>query len=332
MIQPDLFEETDEDKIKRLEKTLTLEREEKWAAISSSEAYRVDLINCRKQLTREENARKILEGEINSAKERFEEIEKRTPERVQAAIERNPDLGNDLQMFRNQMQALREARHKAISAKSEEMNKLREDLANERALRERLDRKLNSLMSPNPGEICTEHFQEIESLGNELKAVRDENVHLNENLVRLKLELTQFSVKCLQLQNDLSEAHRKNERLARDFCDLEKDNERISLQLREVGDGQEASRGDHETEKEEMLKQMMALKDIARISRQMLAIRQNQIDGLKAKLSIIEETMNQNNTLDAGELKAEYEKQLNNIKTLKVSSHNLKSFILIFFL
>ncbi|XP_066993861.2 putative leucine-rich repeat-containing protein DDB_G0290503 [Anabrus simplex] len=72
-----------------------------------------------------------------------------------------------------------------------------------------------------------------------------------------------------------------------------------------------------ESEKEKYKTQIMALKEVIALSKEMLNVRENQVAQLKQSIREIEGTVVGNNRPITVELKAEYESQMENIKDLK---------------
>lgn len=234
---------------------------------------------------------------------------------------------SDLEAFRSQMQQLREARQKAISAKAQEMNQLREELALEKAERKRLERRLR-LVVPQQEETTTDLqtenlnlIQQVEDLKKELVPVislKEQNEKLVDMVQQLKRQVSELNTTVLQQQNNLTETRRKYERLLRDQAIAESEHSRSDVKLREVEEEQKRMWEEYDKEKQEIAKRTAALKEVISISRQMLLIREKQVIDLKQKLKDIEESIAERNRLEGTDLKVEYEKQLENIKVLKV--------------
>lgn len=234
---------------------------------------------------------------------------------------------SDLEAFRSQMQQLREARQKAISAKAQEMNQLREELALEKAERKRLERRLRRVV-PQQEETTTDLqtenlnlIQQVEDLKKELVPVislKEQNEKLVDMVQQLKRQVSELNTTVLQQQNNLTETRRKYERLLRDQAIAESEHSRSDVKLREVEEEQKRMWEEYDKEKQEIAKRTAALKEVISISRQMLLIREKQVIDLKQKLKDIEESIAERNRLEGTDLKVEYEKQLENIKVLKV--------------
>lgn len=350
MNDTDIFGETKDQKITRLENLLATERHEKWEIIEKSEKTRVDLVNSERELSEKTKHIIELQNELENSKRQINELEL-VPERLKTDTkvemedttepDEEPSMSSkskaELDRFRKDLLEKREARRKALSAVSGELNKLREELENEKEVRRKLERdmllqkKTETIQDEESASdisiVCVK--KENETLKMELniltediqklKELRTENGSLKVEIRQLGQEIRSLNTIILQLKNDYKEEKRKHERTNREKARVEEEKERNVKMRKDLEHEKERMWEEYDKEKEEINKRTAALKEVIEISRQMLTIRESQVQELKTKLKEIEESVSHSKILEEEGLRAEYEKQLENIKTLKVS-------------
>ncbi|KAK6627174.1 hypothetical protein RUM44_009651 [Polyplax serrata] len=322
-----IFGESTEDRLKRLEKHLASERQEKWSAIEFSEKCRIDLVNSERDLAKSNQEVRKLMGELEAHKKHIKDVEtaRKFGEEGECSGERRQTNGREsLQQFRKDLSAKREARQRALSAITAEMNGLREQLQKEKNRRCNLERELETSRQNHPLEsILSDNSSlrnEIEILrenAERLKNVSSENVRLKFEAKRLNEEMDSLNLNLGELKFEYYEEKRKHERT----MDRLKELENACEGNRQLRSGWEEEREKfyekYDQEKEEITKRTNALKEVITITRQMLAIRESQVQELKVQLKDIEESVKKSRIMEENGLKAEYEKQLENIKSLK---------------
>ncbi|KAL0280205.1 UNVERIFIED_CONTAM: hypothetical protein PYX00_001574 [Menopon gallinae] len=309
----EIYGETVEQRLVRLEKTLNSERKEKWKAIEDSEKVRVDLVNCERDLALKDEEVKRIQNElsesqkiISAMKEMIERLKNREDTEDEPELHiRSKD--NDMAEFKADLLAKRVIRQNALAAKSAEMQRLREELEKERLLRQNLQRQIET------GEKVDASI--AHSVTDE--ALRSENDRLRTKVQALDDEIRSLKSSVIQLKSDYKEEKRLHERTSKDKMTLQTENEEQAQMLKEMELEKERMWADYDREKIEVNKRTTALKDVVEISRQMLLIRETQVKELKKKLQEIEESVNNSKLPDQKNLREEYEKQLQNIKTLK---------------
>ena len=192
---------------------------------------------------------------------------------------RSPEVKAELERFQAEMSTIREIRQRVMHAVSSEMERLRTELNAEREARQRL-----------------------EQTGSSEKSKKEET---------LTLELEQAQQKMRADKRRLKQLSQENERLQ-----FELDNEHQILTER-TGD-LEKLQAQLKCEREHFQNQIVALKEVAAISKQMVVIRESQVVQLKEKLKEIEASVsNKVHEKLSVDLKAEYESQMVNIRSLK---------------
>ncbi|XP_034234119.1 golgin subfamily A member 3 [Thrips palmi] len=171
-------------------------------------------------------------------------------------------------MLRTQLGAQREARRRKLDEVSAEMDRLRAELAAERAMREQLERRLHD---------------------------DDEDQMLRDAML----------VESDQLRDDLEREREARQQVqlqaAAELATSREEGERATVQLDEVQ------------------RQATALKEVAALSKRMLAIREAQVHDMRQQLTAIEEKVGspEHTATTLTHLRSEYEKQITNIRGLK---------------
>jgi chromosome segregation ATPase len=197
---------------------------------------------------------------------------------------RSPEAKADMERFQAEMNTRREIRQRVLHAVSSEMERLRTELNSERETRKQLEQTLLHTGSNKKSE------QQSETLTLELGKAQE------------KMKVDKKRLKQLNQENERLQSDLENGRqiLAERTEDLEK----LQAQL--------------EAEREHFQKQIVALKEVAAISKQMLMIREGQVMQLKEKLKEIEASVtNRVHEKLTEDLKTEYESQMENIRSLK---------------
>ncbi|KAE8742592.1 hypothetical protein FOCC_FOCC011886 [Frankliniella occidentalis] len=218
----------------------------------------------------------------------------------------------ELAMLRTQLGAHREARRLKLEAVSAEMERLRAELAAERALRERLEAR--------DEQDAERHHQDAMAV--EAEQLREDLARERDARAQVHLQALQLQVRCDELQAalDAADGDARRERDAAGSARLEVSR----LQAEAAGAVEELTASREEAERvaaelTEVQRQAAALKEVAAISKRMLAIREEQVRDMKQQLTAIEEKVggpdHQATTLS--NLRAEYEKQIANIRGLK---------------
>lgn len=321
----------------------------------------MDLVNCKIELSKSNQKIEDLVKELETSKSRIEHLERNavvascSSANSSSVADESKTRQKSLTDFRADLKAKREARQRALSAVSLEMNTLREELKTEKALRRKLERELKSneeekLLStssppsspPDAASSMETVLSDNNSLKNEidiltenvqrLESVSSENIKLKFEIKRLNSELDSMNLNLGELKFEYYEEKRKHENTQRKLNEIiEKTNVAGG---KTVDDGKKSDWEEereklfekYDQEKEEIMKRTNALKEVLSITRQMLSIRECQVQELKVQLRDIEESVKKTKIMEENGLKVEYEKQLENIKSLKVSIIQKKNY------
>ncbi|XP_069703372.1 myosin-10 [Periplaneta americana] len=229
----------------------------------------------------------------------------------------NPEVRAEMVRFQAEMSTRREARQRAVQAVSAEMDRLRTELTTERDLRSQQEEKSAEKLQ----EVC----QENERLQEELQILRSQLEGKNDERIQELSQENQTLLSELELlRSDKEEAigkivsgfKQENERLQRELQDLRSHQEN-SDSLQELSLKNKILQSDL-TERtdgiEKLQSQVAALKEVVAISKQMLRIREGQVEQLRQKLNHIEASITSRLNED---LKNEYQSQMENIRRLK---------------
>ncbi|KAG5879174.1 hypothetical protein JTB14_037432 [Gonioctena quinquepunctata] len=177
-------------------------------------------------------------------------------------------------------------------------------------------------------EIINEKRKEMEDLKQEVLRLRRENEELrnsglakeletrkedsrNEENTRLREENEELKAHLDEQSKLLQESEfnmDKNRELRKNITELQTDLQSLNSRLL-----------DFENEKQEYRKHVVALKDVISVSKQMVKIKETEVQELKQKLEEIEKSLSERE-LDvlSQDMKNEYERQLSNIRNLRV--------------
>ncbi|XP_004928304.1 myosin heavy chain, cardiac muscle isoform [Bombyx mori] len=196
-----------------------------------------------------------------------------------------------------------------VKAREDEMNEFKKQLNIKREQRK---------------EILSRHRTEKENLE---KSLHDERVYtielcecnkqLRELLIRNNIEIPEnlrqpddthdISLAVVQLKDEFEKLKSLNNKLRQDLADSNKSLQDANSDI-----------ADLHAQNRESMKQISALKEVVTASKTMINLREDQLNGLKNKLQEIEKTLADRETnLLSADLRQEYEKQLQNIRTLR---------------
>lgn len=154
-----------------------------------------------------------------------------------------------LKEFRSEFEKKHVARREAIAERSREILFLREELIKYKKENE----ELKDIVKQNHVEDTT--IEDFEDIKFELKKLRTENTELQENISELKDEL-----------NKTQEISRQNLDLRKSIAEAQKDLQSVNSQILEF----EKDKHDYEAH-------VIALKDVIKVSKSLLEIRENQL-------------------------------------------------------
>ncbi|KAJ8719681.1 hypothetical protein PYW08_011856 [Mythimna loreyi] len=190
----------------------------------------------------------------------------------------------EMNEFKKQLDIKREQRRQILARHRNEKEELEKALLNEKAAKLELyesNKLLCELLSRNNIEIPDNILH--------LKG----NSELSDALAQMRDEFDDLKANNLKLRKDLSETNRALQGAYSDIADLNFQNT-------------------------ESIKQIRALKEVVAVSKTMISLREQQLSDLKEKLNEIERTLADRETnLLSADLRQEYERQLQNIRTLR---------------
>ncbi|KAJ8891171.1 hypothetical protein PR048_010686 [Dryococelus australis] len=206
----------------------------------------------------------------------------------QASLEREGRVAEDIEKFKMEISMKREARQRAMTAISSEMERLRTELAAERESNKQMKEDLDRIRSEKN---C--NHDGYEELYQSLESEREQN----------------------------RQTTTRNECLSSELDGLE---QLLTAKIKEL----EEVCKQFDVEREQYCKKVSSLKEVVSISKQLLSIREKQVDDLQFKLNNIQslvgdkrettdEQMNAACSQVAAGLRQEYQTQLGNIKSLK---------------
>ncbi|XP_037293428.1 paramyosin-like [Manduca sexta] len=191
---------------------------------------------------------------------------------------------DEMEEFRRQLNIKREQRKEILSRHRAEKEELEKSLQNEKKSKMKLyesNRKLRELLLIN-------------------------NIEIPENLQSSK-ENSDLTDAVAQISDEFEKMKSHNNKLRRDLADAN-----IALQ------GAYSDIADLNAQNTESIKQINALKEVVSVSKTMINLREGQLNELKNKLNEIERTLADRETnLLSADLRQEYERQLQNIRTLR---------------
>ncbi|GFG33355.1 hypothetical protein Cfor_04064 [Coptotermes formosanus] len=259
---------------------LNVEREEKNCAIKESERLRDELKNVKRPLV----ATTIgLQPQDVPQQQELHAGESAGTEGPALRRVRSPEVKAELERFQAEMGTIREIRQRVMHAVSSEMERLRTELNVEREARQQLE-------------------QTVLHTGSSEKSKKEETLTLELAQIQQKMRADKKRLKQLSQENERLQFELDNGRQI--LTERTEDLEKLQMQL--------------ECEREQFQNQIVALKEVAAISKQMVIIRETQVARLKEKLKEIEASVtNKVHEKLSVDLKAEYESQMENIRSLK---------------
>ncbi|CAH1636832.1 unnamed protein product [Spodoptera littoralis] len=190
----------------------------------------------------------------------------------------------EMNEFRKQLDIKREQRRQILARHRTEKEELEKALQSEKAAKLELFES-NKLLC----ELLLRNNIEIPDNLIHLKG----NCELTDALAKMTEEFDDLKANNLKLRKDLSETNRALQEAYTDIADLNQQNT-------------------------ESIKQIRALKEVVSVSKTMISLREQQLNDLKEKLNEIERTLADRETnLLSADLRQEYERQLQNIRTLR---------------
>ncbi|OWR50153.1 putative Ofd1 protein [Danaus plexippus plexippus] len=216
--------------------------------------------------------------------------------------ESESELMEDVNTLHVNDESVDEQFHDSISDNEETVNRRRDEDMNE--FRKQLDTKREQRRA-----ILDRHRTEKKNL--EIKLTEEKMTHINlceknkmlrELLVKNNIEIPE---KLDSADEDSYIASSISER-----CDLAKSNNALQSAYSNIADLSEQNT--------ESIKQVKALKEVINVSKTMINLREEQLNELKNKLSEIEQSLADRETsVLSTDLRKEYERQLQNIRTLR---------------
>ncbi|CAG9788147.1 unnamed protein product [Diatraea saccharalis] len=190
---------------------------------------------------------------------------------------------DEMNEFRKQLNIKREQRRQILDRHKNEKLELEKALSNERKSRlefSETNKLLRELLLKNNIEIP-------ENL------LSNENAELSSTIAQMRDEFENLRTNNNQLRRDLAESNNTLQKAYSDIADLNSQNI-------------------------ESLKHICALKEVVSVSKTMIALREQQLDELKNKLNEIEKSLaDREASMLSTDLRQEYERQLQNIRTLR---------------
>ncbi|XP_044735061.1 myosin-10-like [Chrysoperla carnea] len=209
---------------------------------------------------------------------------------------RTLDSREKLEIFKKHLEEKRLERQSILSAKKREFDQLRTDLEQQKIQNRILSEKLKELASGNSVTIDNNEISKVVLLESNVEELAKENE-------RLKSQLQTF----IEEKQNTEEILKKNKELQIEQASLQHELQSLNKQISES-----------EQQKEEYIKHIAALKDIIKISKQMILIREGELKELKLKVALIETTLaDREAQVMSNDLREEYERQLQNIRNLR---------------
>lgn len=190
----------------------------------------------------------------------------------------------DMMEFRKQLSVKREQRRQILDRHKSEKMELEKSLNDEKKARLELHES-NKLLR----ELLTKN-----------------NVDIPENLLT-SYENSDFTVTIAQMREEFDNLKANNKQLRRDIVES---NNALQNAYSDIAD--------LNSQNTESIKQISALKEVVAVSKTMISLREQQLDELKEKLSEIEKSLaDREASMLSTDLRQEYERQLQNIRTLR---------------
>ncbi|XP_044750919.1 trichohyalin [Coccinella septempunctata] len=171
-------------------------------------------------------------------------------------------------------------------------------------------------------QILEQKRKEIQGIREELNILRQENERLRNSQTQERSEGEDGQIEFLRRQNqslreELLEMRSREENVA----DIMEKNKELRISVSEMQNELQkmnSSLLDFEDQKGDYKRHVVALKDVIKVSKELLQIRETELKELKEKLKSIETAFNEREaSLMSNDLKREYEKQLQNMRTLR---------------
>lgn len=186
--------------------------------------------------------------------------------------------------FKRQLTFKREQRREILARHRTEKEELERSLQREKAV------KLELLQ--NNKLLCELLTRNGINIPENLEA-SEQNSELSDTLIQMREDFIKIKSNNTQLRKDLAETNSALQLAYSDISDLRAENI-------------------------ESIKQIRALKEVVAVSKTMITLREQQLNELKSKLNEIEHTLADRETnLLSADLRQEYERQLQNIRTLR---------------
>ncbi|CAB3255791.1 unnamed protein product [Arctia plantaginis] len=235
--------------------------------------------------TREDNAESVNIGSVTMDTNVPSDVEKwEGTEKVNENEARARAKEEEMNEFKKQLSLKREQRREILARHRAEKEELERSLQREKAAVIELcesNKILRELLTSNSIEIPKN-----------LQTDKGESA-LTETLLKMREEFILIKVNNTQLRKDLAETNSALQSAYSDIADLNYQNT-------------------------ESMKQIQALKEVVSVSKTMINLREEQLNELKNKLNEIERTVADRETnLLSADLRQEYERQLQNIRTLR---------------
>lgn len=201
-----------------------------------------------------------------------------------------------------------------------------EDEARAKAREEEMDefKKQLSIKREQRKEILARHRTEKEALEKSLQDERASKDKLYENNQQLRELIRASGIEIpeqLQSSIDTSEFTNVIQEMKEGFERLKSDNNKLRRDLVDANSSLQSAYSDIadlNAQNTESIKHINALKDVVAVSKTMIGLREGQLNELKNKLNEIEKSLSDREAnMLSNDLRIEYERQLQNIRTLR---------------
>ncbi|KAK9693092.1 hypothetical protein QE152_g34433 [Popillia japonica] len=207
-------------------------------------------------------------------------------------------MQEDFIKFKQELARKHEKRRQLIVEKKKEMMDLRDELIKEKGENERLRRLLKENRSTSDDDNVSSKSQKTDEPSDvNIADIKEENEELRNEVEKLKLMLREKDI-----------IADKNRELRISLAQMQKELQNVNTQIISF-----------EKERIDYQEHVTALKDIIRVTKEMLRVRESQIDELKKKITTIEELLaSKEISILSDDLRREYERQLRNIRDLRI--------------
>lgn len=203
--------------------------------------------------------------------------------------EHREQLQRNLEEFKLELERKHEKRRELIAEKRREFQQVKDEL---QALKEE-NEMLKSQKSQVPNPIASSPDLKLQG---KIENLMEENEELKLQVEKLKI-----------LLKNGEEVNTKNRELRITVSEMQLDVQKLNSEMLNI-----------EQERLEYSKHITALKDVVNVTKNMLEIREAQIEGLKEKVKTVEELLaSKEMKIMSDGLREEYEKQLRNIRNLR---------------